>query len=164
MSKTKAVTFYAVKLNGELKKTMGKITWKFGKWYKDELTNEIKYSNDDLDIQFEDWRFTTDNPDQIAYLNIYNSWWLMTLSDWREVRVPVEWQLFRITKDDPNAEWVKIVTEEKKVIKEVISSDFLDFMDIDAKIAFAKRNNIELPWELTVANIDRVIKEAWHIL
>lgn len=156
----KAVTFYATSLDGKLKTRMGRITWKFGKGYKDQLTNEIKYHDEDLDIYFENGMFTTDNPDQIAYLDAYNTGGTIKLSDEREVKVIGDTQLFRITRQDPTAVGVKVVKETTEVVKEIIPKSVLDLMELDMKIDFAKRNKVELPKELTVANVDRVLIEA----
>lgn len=156
----KQVTFYATELGGKLKTRMGRISWKFGKGYKDQLTDEVKYADDDLDIYFDNGIFVTDHADQIAYLDIYNSGGTITLSDGRIGKVSGDSQLFRITRQDPTAVGVKIVKETTEVIKEIIPKAVLDLMDLDMKVEFAKRNKVELPKELTVSTIDRVLTES----
>jgi len=163
-AKNKKVTFYAVSLDGKLKTRMGVISWKYGKGYKDSLTDEIKYENTELDIYFENGMFVTEHQDQIAYLRVYTNGGEITLSDWRKVIVPVNNQLFRITQEDPTAVGVKTVTETVQVQKQIIPKAVLGFMDLDLKITFAKENNVELPVELTVANVDRVLEEAGHVV
>jgi len=100
---SKPVTFYAVNLDGTLKKRMGTISWKFGKAFRDQLHNQIDYEDAHLDIQFDNGMFVTENPDQIAYLDAYNTGGMITLSDKRVVKVPAEGQMFRITREDPHA-------------------------------------------------------------
>jgi len=56
------------------------------------------------------------------------------------------------------------VTETVQVQKQIIPKAVLGFMDLDLKITFAKENNVELPAELTVANVDRVLEEAGHVV
>jgi len=80
-AKNKKVTFYAVTLDGKLKTRMGVISWKYGKGYKDSLTDEIKYENTELDIYFENGIFVTEHQDQIAYLRVYTNGGEITLSD-----------------------------------------------------------------------------------
>jgi hypothetical protein len=162
--KSKKVTFYATSLDGKLKKRMGAISWKYGKGYKDNLTDEIKYEQSELDIYFEDGKFTTENPDQIAYLRAYTNGGTIELSDGRRVIVPVNNQLFRISETDPEAVGVKTVTEKVEVTKEIIPKALLDLMDLQMKIDFAKRNQVELPKEQTQASLDQVLTEAGHVV
>jgi hypothetical protein len=163
-TKTEAVTFYAVDLNGKLKTRMGRISWKFGKAYRDPVHNLVEYTDGNLDMQFEDGMFTTDNPDQIAYLDAYSTGGKIQLSGRTDlVNVPQESQLFRITRQDPLEAGVKVVTEVKEVNVNVIPKALFAMMDLDMKVKFCKDENIELPGEVTMASVDRVIKESGRI-
>ena len=108
--------------------------------------------------------FVTSHPDQIAYLRAYNTGGEITLQDGRKVIVVGDTQLFRITEQDPNLVGVKVVTETKEVVKQIIPKAVLDLMDLDAKITFANSNNVELPTEKTNATIDRALTEAGHVV
>ena len=115
------VTFYVTRPDGEVPLSGPTILWPFGSGLTDGLS-PIDRNQRPLDaqknIRFENGHFTTADKDQIWLLDHYNSGG--TYEDKKRdiiVNYPGENYLAKISRQDPNAAKLKIVTE--KEIKEV---------------------------------------------
>ena len=162
----KKAIFYAYEyMDGQLKlkKRWPFISWKFGRRYKDEITNEILYDDTDKDVRFQDGVFVTDDVDVINWLNLYNSGGRFTLKNGKEVTVTRDPQMnVTISQEDL---LVKQVIRTNEVIKEVsvLPKIAVGLMDLQSLKDFCIAEGIDMPAEKTKDAIIDVLTQAGRI-
>ena len=167
VAENKKVVFYAYEyVDGtlRLKKRWPLITWKYGKGYRDPLTQQIMYEDEDLDIRFVDGIFETSHPDQIAYLELYNKGGRFKLSSGREVPVSPDPQMsVTISKEDL---LVRQVVKTETVTKTIntLPKSALHLFDVQALKDFCISESITMPAEVTLDGLIDVLTQEGRIV
>jgi hypothetical protein len=148
----------------KLKKRGPFISWKYGRRYKDEISGEILFEDVDKDIRFEDGVFVTQNADQIAYLNLYNTGGKFKLANGgREVEVTRDPQMNVIISTEDLL--TRQVVKTTEVVREVavIPKSALGLFDVQALKDFCIAEGIDMPAEKTKDALVDVLTQLGRI-
>jgi len=164
------VTFYVTRPDGQIPASGPTILWPFGSGLTDWHTaNDRNQRQVDVqkNIRFENGYFVTSNPDQIWLLDHYNSGGTF-IDAKRDINVnyPGDRYLCMISRKDPNAVEVKVVTEKTVETVEVTRypREVLEAMTPDVLI------NICGIMQIDISNVDKTtmaivnaMDDKWYV-
>jgi hypothetical protein len=140
----KKITFYIVRLDGELQVRETPIYFPKAKVSQGrtkaeddrDYTYDIMFNHGYLELDEDDFR--------VEWMRVYNSGGTFEYEG-KPVRVVPNTNMFKITEEDPTLK-VKMITQnvEVKVDVQVMNKEFVDLLSVDQLEAFANTNKIDI--------------------
>ena len=164
----KSVIFYVCHSNWKLKTKPN--TWSVCIPVCDKVQDPVtrKPVYDPLQVKtivFKSWVYETNDPLEIEFLRIYNSWWVLKWKDWEERRIQSNTVTLVVEEKDFIKEQVREIETVKEVVKQVIPEFILNDMNIAWLKRFAIDNDCSeaaKDW-LKKEQIIKVLKDKWFV-
>ena len=140
----KKITFYIVRLDGELQVRETPIYFPRAKVLQGRTKQEDQ-RDEGFDIMFNHGYFEFDEDDfRIGWMDVYNTGGTFEYEG-KSIPVVANSNMFKVTREDPTLK-VKTLTQnvEVRVEVQVLNKDFVDLLSVDQLEAFANTNKLDI--------------------
>lgn len=150
-------TFYIYDEEGKLYKKEKKIWSPFNVATFNPRDPKFDVYNDPRVITFIDWVYETDNKEDIEFLSVYNTWWM--LSNWKKWK----WDWIQRVLKEKIQEKTKTQTVTEKIEVPQIP------MVVAETLTVSQLKDLCLSWDITLPNtctktdIIKLLLESWNL-